>query len=144
MKQLLYPFILLLLFFTACQSEGTTGNKVKAEASSSAKEELPASNVEAAPLDYKVLAEAYCNCAAPTIAINKQLEKLMNEKKDKAFEALLPDAERAFKEAMRCCRKAKFGQSPRKVNKKKLLKPLKKKCPDLPKQLILKMVMEIE
>jgi hypothetical protein len=104
----------------------------------------PASNVKAAPINYNTLAEAYCKCAEHTVGVNKKLKKLMDDNDTAAFEAMLPEAEKAFKDAMECCRNAKFQQTTAEVEQKKLFPPLKKACPDLPQQLMLKMVTEIK
>lgn len=97
-----------------------------------------------AKLDYNLLSDAYCKCSENTVSINNDLAKLMDAGDNAAFEAMLPKAEKAFKEAMDCCKKAKESQSSDKVDQQKLFKPLKKICPDLPKQLMLKMVTEIK
>ena len=116
--------------------------KVPVDNSSSDKE--PVTNIQAAPIDYDALAKAYCKCAENTVSINDKLAKLMESGDNAAFEALLPAAEKAFNEAMDCCRNAKFQQSTAAVDQKKLFKPLKKICPNLPNQLMLKMVTEIK
>jgi hypothetical protein len=108
------------------------------------KAEEPVSNVKAAPINYNTLADAYCKCAAHTVSVNEKLKKLMDNNDTAAFDAMLPEAEKAFKDAMECCRNAKFQQTTAEVEQKKLFPPLKKACPDLPQQLMLKMVTEIK
>ena len=103
-----------------------------------------APNVEVAPINYITLADAYCKCAAHTVSINEKLKQLNDSNDTAAFEAMLPEADKAFKDAMECCRDAKFHQSTGAVDQKKLFKPLKETCPDLPNQLMLKMVTEIK
>ena len=136
---------------TEVKTEGTNTSGVSTsplerdnETKAKSKEANTDKAVTPAAINYTVLAEAYCGCAKNTVSVNDKLAKLMDSGDNAAFEALLPEAEKAFKDAMACCRKAKETQSTAAVDQKKLFKPLKKLCPELPKQLMAKMVTEIK
>lgn len=126
------------------QPSSVTTNPIDNGVSEKSKDQPPSSNVTAAPIDYNNLADAYCNCASNTVTVNNKLKSLMEANDTEAFEAMLPAADKAFKDAMECCKSAKFEQSTATVDQQKLFKPLKKACPDLPQQLMLKMVTEIK
>ncbi|MFK7809675.1 MAG: hypothetical protein AB8F74_17855 [Saprospiraceae bacterium] len=141
----------ILLFFalflvTACNNATTTDKTNKKGTSSliENKDSKPAEPIETASIDYKKLADAYCACAEHTVSINNKLKKSLDSDDTVAFEALLPEADKAFKDAMECCRNAKFEQTTGAADQKKLLKLLKNTCSNLPEQLMLKMVTEIK
>lgn len=140
----MFPMLFCLLFLFACQSDSASGKESPATTDTSEQSQEKPSNVTTAEIDYEALSTAYCKCAEHTVSINKKLEALSKGSDSAAFDALLPEADKAFKDAMECCREAKFEQTTKKVNQKKLFKPLKEKCPNLPSQLMLKMVTEIK
>ena len=164
MKAIAYIFCFFFLLLLACNNESAANSEDAATTSttvddpkaktpeaplvnsspSTSSNKDPESNIKAAPIDYNALAKAYCKCAENTVSVNDKLAKLMESGDNAAFEAMLPAAEKAFKDAMDCCRNAKFQQSTAVVDQKKLFKPLKKICPNLPNQLMLKMVTEIK
>ncbi len=129
--------ILSLTFLLACSNSSTADS-----GNSDDKKDEPTS-ASSGQLDYQVLADAYCKCSEPTVAINNQMEALIHTDSD-AFDKLVPKADKAFKEAIACCREAKAKQTTGKIDNKILIKPLKQTCPDLPAQLVLKLVTEIE
>ncbi|MFT4666911.1 MAG: hypothetical protein ACI8YQ_002691 [Polaribacter sp.] len=141
----MFPMLFCLLFLFACQNDTTTDKQGTTDtfpAADKSKEEP--SNIDAAAIDYDALSTAYCKCAEHTVSINEKLKALSKDSDSAAFDAMLPEADKAFKDAMECCRDAKFQQTTEEVDQKKLFEPLKKRCPDLPSQLILKMVTEIK
>ncbi len=120
----------------------TSPSKTESSPSSGTEKETGTTPVA---INYLTLATAYCKCAEHTVSINNKLAKLMESGDNTAFEAMLPEADKAFKGAMECCRKAKSQQvTTAAIDQQKLFKPLKNACPDLPKQLMLKMVTEIK
>ncbi len=129
--------ILSLTFLLACTNTSTADS----EKSDDKKDE--STSATSGQLDYQVLADAYCNCSEPTVAINNQMKELI-ETDSEAFDKLVPKADKAFKEAIACCWEAKKNQTTEKIDNKKLLKLLKQTCPDLPALLLSKLVTEIE
>jgi len=144
MKAIHFILYCALFFLLSCNNDNTTSNNISPNNSSTKQNEKGESNIKAAPIDYKTLSEAYCKCAENTVNVSSKLKKLMDDNEIEAFDALLPAADKAFKEAMECCRDAKFQQTMGAVDQKKLLKPLKANCPELPKQLVMKMMTEIK
>ena len=137
MKNIILLFgILSLTFLLACSNNSSANAEQSDNTTTDVK---PASG----ELDYQALADAYCKCSEPTVAINNQMEALIHTDGD-AFEKLVPKADKAFKDAIACCKDAKAKQTTGKIDNKILIKPLKQTCPDLPGQLVLKLVTEIE
>lgn len=141
----MFPMLFCLLFLLACQNDTATDKQDTTDTFSTAgqSKDKP-SNIKGATVDYDALSRAYCKCAEHTVSINEKLKTLSKSKDTADFDAMLPEADKAFKDAMECCRDAKFEQTTEKIDQKKLFEPLKKLCPSLPSQLMLKMVTEIK
>ncbi len=140
----MFPMLFCFLFLFACQNDTTTDKQSTTDTSSAEQENEKPSNINATAIDYTALSASYCKCAEHTVSINEKLKTLSKGNDSAAFDAMLPEADKAFKDAMECCRDAKFQQTTGKVDQKKLFKPLKETCPNLPSQLMLKMVTEIK
>ena len=127
---------LLLVLTTSCGSESTPANTTPSETTVA-----PEANAE---VDYDKLIQDYCNCCENTVEINQQMERLIDAQSSPEFEKLVPKADKAFKDALNCCKEAKLSQTSGEIDQRKMIKLLKGECPNLPTQLVLKLVTEIK
>ncbi len=121
-KFILSILVGLLIFFTACKSDG---------------------NSKANQVNYNAIAQELCNCAQPSILLQVEMETLNKAKKKDEMRALFSKAGKTFDKVLECSKDYMFTQNKDGLDTDQLKAELIKQCKDMPRKMADEMVLKI-
>lgn len=120
----IYTFLSCLLFGIAC-----------GEASDSNRENETTEKVPEAEVDYKSLARIICDCAQPSIELNKQMAKLQEQGKREEFIAKAEQVAETYRDVTNCVLKERATLTSAALNQDDTYSAVLNSCPSIPERL---------
>ena len=93
-------------------------------------------------VDYKVIAQDFCECSQKTIQLYKDTEEFMKSKDTEVYNKYGKDRKTSEEDAVRCCIEVKGKRTKSKLDKPLLAESLKTECPELPTALIIQIMLK--
>ncbi|MEO1623853.1 MAG: hypothetical protein AAFV25_01755, partial [Bacteroidota bacterium] len=93
---------------------------------------------------YKELAVQFCQCATPSVELNRKMKKLLEDDQRDQFVQMSSKAQETFQQTIRCFQQNTIQVDPSSIDVQELEKSLRVHCKEIPSRMMQDFLLKLE